>query len=154
MIKRKVFLAVFICYGFFSLAGGELESLYNQAMSASKNGRNEQALDFLWQCLDFTKEDPVATVHILLDSADIMAEMGNKAEALKIYNKCLNFYHSQGLPEGLVKTLNNMAYLFKKSGEYTKAAEYYKSALSYSVEYGLENMQMRILGNIVPVYIA
>jgi tetratricopeptide (TPR) repeat protein len=151
-MKRKILLTVFICCGFFNLLGDELEDIYNQAMNASRNGQNERALDLLWQCLDFTKEDPVATVHILADSADIMAEMGNGAEALKIYNKCLEFYHAQEMPAYLVATLNNMALLFKKSGEYAKAVEYFESALSYSVENGLKVMQMRILSNMVSVY--
>lgn len=81
-----------------------------------------------------------------------LIKMGDFNTAIDIYNKGIKFCLVNDYKKGLVRSIGNLAIIYKEKGDFVKALESYEWVLSLSAETGDKEVEMIALNNIGAIF--
>ncbi len=121
-----------------------------------KHSYPEKAIKYYNQSLEINIqiENYNAVSHIHKNLAILNTEVSNYVNALKHFEKNKEYNKAKGKPEEVIKTLNNIANIFKNLKKYDKAASNIEEALRIAKDYSLKEAEGICYGELSSIYTA
>ncbi|BAZ40701.1 TPR domain protein [Calothrix sp. NIES-4101] len=128
----------------------EAKQLFHQGTAGSLVAAKKklEAAMVLWQKLGDKSQQGVTLSNI----GRIYDSLGDKQQALKLYNQSLPLRIEVGDKSGQATTLNNIGAIYSDLGDKQQALKFFNQSLSLSIEVGDKSQQAATLNNIGLLY--
>lgn len=136
-------------------ARGINDATYELAVIEYYRRNYEKSLEYVEINKDFLKRDnsnPRTLVRTLIIEGNVYKNLGEHAEAIKIYNQCLNIAEKEKDHHLWIVVSNNKANIYRRQGNHDEALKIYEKALDLCKKYNLEEDKILILTGISLVY--
>ncbi|BAY16808.1 TPR repeat-containing protein [Anabaenopsis circularis NIES-21] len=133
----------------------EAKTLINGAEILNKQGKKQEAIDYLNQALDIQRQIKTrpAQADTLLTLGDVYSSLGAYPESLKAYEQALSLWRESSDRTKEADTLINIGNVHRKLQNYPQALNYYQQALSISRPTGDCRNEALILERISSTYL-
>jgi CHAT domain-containing protein len=133
----------------------EAQTLSYIADILNKQGKKQEAINFLNQALDIQRQIKTRPeeANTLTTLGDVYSSLGAYPESLRVYNQALSLWQIIGNRSSETSTLSNIGDIYRKLQDYPQALNYYQQALSTSQKTGNCNKEAILLSQISRNYL-
>jgi tetratricopeptide (TPR) repeat protein/Cdc6-like AAA superfamily ATPase len=119
-----------------------------RAMHLIDDGRYRNAKKLLLEMREREEVTPAQHVEILILLGNAEVRLGMFESAIQCFRESVGVSEKNNLQEWLLRSENALGWAYRLIGDWEQAAEHYKSALRYSLDYDDEHQQALILNNL------